>query len=162
MSQGSLNPKIRFLGQKVWPVARGRTDGQTDGHTRKWKQRAPFQGFRSFSFNLSSRIGPIYLFITRNWLKSNNLETFTLVISNIHIRSAFFYIEDMHANENLHAQIHIGPFLDHGLYSQIHKEEFYLLIFSMCICISVCSHATDHIVFYLGSSVLVEGILGQE
>ena len=58
MSQGSLNPKIRFLGQKVWPVARGRTDGQTDGHTRKWKQRAPFQGFRSFSFNLSSRIGP--------------------------------------------------------------------------------------------------------
>ena len=26
MSQRSLNPKIRFLGQKVWPVARERTD----------------------------------------------------------------------------------------------------------------------------------------
>ena len=30
MSQGSLNPKIRFLGQKVCPAARDRTDGQTD------------------------------------------------------------------------------------------------------------------------------------
>ena len=30
MSQGSFNPKIRFLGQKVWPVARRQTDGQTD------------------------------------------------------------------------------------------------------------------------------------
>ena len=33
MPQGSLNPKIRFLGQKVCPVARGRTDRQTDGQT---------------------------------------------------------------------------------------------------------------------------------
>ena len=32
ISQGSLNPKIRFLGQKVWPVARGRTDAKTDRH----------------------------------------------------------------------------------------------------------------------------------
>ena len=29
MSQGSLNPKIRFLGQKVFPVACLRTDTQT-------------------------------------------------------------------------------------------------------------------------------------
>ena len=28
MSQGSLNPKIRFLGQKVCPVARSQTDTQ--------------------------------------------------------------------------------------------------------------------------------------
>ena len=28
--QGSLNPKIRFLGQKVCPVARGQTDRRTD------------------------------------------------------------------------------------------------------------------------------------
>ena len=28
----SFNPKIRFLGQKVCPVARVRTDGQTDWH----------------------------------------------------------------------------------------------------------------------------------
>ena len=27
-------------------------------HTRKWIQRTPFQGFKIFSFNLSSRIGP--------------------------------------------------------------------------------------------------------
>ena len=32
MSQGSLNPKIRFLGQKVCPVARGHTDRQTHRH----------------------------------------------------------------------------------------------------------------------------------
>ena len=30
MSQGSLNPKIRFLGQKVCPVARSQTHRQTD------------------------------------------------------------------------------------------------------------------------------------
>ena len=30
MSQGSLNPKIRFLGQKVCPVARSQTDTQSD------------------------------------------------------------------------------------------------------------------------------------
>ena len=32
MSQGSFNPKIRFLGQKVCPVAPVQTDGQT--HTK--------------------------------------------------------------------------------------------------------------------------------
>ena len=33
MSQGSLDPKIRFLDQKVWSVARVQTDTQTDTHT---------------------------------------------------------------------------------------------------------------------------------
>ena len=33
MSQGSLNPKIRFLSKKVCPAARGRTDGQTHRQT---------------------------------------------------------------------------------------------------------------------------------
>ena len=56
MSQGSLDPKIRFLCQKVCSVARVQTDRQT----RKWIQRTPFQGFRNFSVNLSSRIGPIH------------------------------------------------------------------------------------------------------
>ena len=55
MSQGSLNPKNRFLGQKVCPVARWHT--HTETHTG-WLLRAPFQGFRSFSINLLSRIGP--------------------------------------------------------------------------------------------------------
>ena len=45
MCQGSLNPKIRH----------------TDTTTRKWILRTPFQGFRKFSFNLSSRIVPISL-----------------------------------------------------------------------------------------------------
>ena len=59
MSQWSFYPKIRFLAQKMWPVARVQRHTQTDRQTRKWKQRAPFQGFRSFPFNLSSMIGPI-------------------------------------------------------------------------------------------------------
>ena len=63
MSQWSFNPKIRFLGQKVCHVARPQTHTQTHihthRHTRKWILRAPFQGFRIFPFNLSSRIGPI-------------------------------------------------------------------------------------------------------
>jgi len=59
MSQGSFNPKIRFLSQKVCPLARGQADTQTDRHTRKWLLWAPFQTFRSFSFNLSSSIGPM-------------------------------------------------------------------------------------------------------
>ena len=61
ISQGSPNPKIRFLGQKVWPVACAQTDTHTDRHTDRhteWLLRTPFQGFRIFSFNLSSRIGP--------------------------------------------------------------------------------------------------------
>ena len=33
MFQGSLNTKIRFLGQKVCSVAREHTDRQTDGRT---------------------------------------------------------------------------------------------------------------------------------
>ena len=45
MSQGSLNPKIRFLGQKVCPVARGRTDGQT--HT-KVTTEGTLSGFQEF------------------------------------------------------------------------------------------------------------------
>ena len=35
MFQGSLDPKIRFLGQKVSSVALGQTDGRTDRQTRK-------------------------------------------------------------------------------------------------------------------------------
>ena len=58
VSKGSFNQNIRFLGQKVCSVAWLRTDTQTTRHTRKWLLWASFQGFRCFSFNLSSRIGP--------------------------------------------------------------------------------------------------------
>ena len=44
MSQGSLNPKIRFLGQKVWPVARAQTHRQTDRVTTEGTLSG-FQGF---------------------------------------------------------------------------------------------------------------------
>merc|ERR1712102_49226 len=45
MSQGSLNPKISFLGQKVWPVAREQTDRRT--HT-KVKTEGTLSGFQEF------------------------------------------------------------------------------------------------------------------
>ena len=87
MFQGSLDPKIRFLGQKVSSVALVQTDRQT----RKWILRTPFQGFRNFSFNLLSRSGPIInllkfnqvikIFRRQNTFKfkfsSTNLEFFT-------------------------------------------------------------------------------------
>ena len=67
MSQGSLNPKIRFLGQKVCPVARGRTDGQTHRPTDQTHTKVTTEGtlswFQEFSFNLSPSIGPIYTYI---------------------------------------------------------------------------------------------------
>ena len=51
MSQGSLNPKIRFLGQKACPAARPQTDTHT--HT-KVTTVGTLAGFQDFSFNLSS------------------------------------------------------------------------------------------------------------
>ena len=45
ISQGSLNPQIRFLGQKVWPVARAQTDGQTDGQVTTEGTLSGFQDF---------------------------------------------------------------------------------------------------------------------
>ena len=44
MSQGSLNPKIRFLGQKMCPVACLHTDGQTDRVTTM----GTLSGFQEF------------------------------------------------------------------------------------------------------------------
>ena len=62
---GSLKPK----GQKVCSVAR---DRRTDRHTRKCLLWAPFQGFMSFSFNLS-RIGSIY-FLQKSHKDKNVIE----------------------------------------------------------------------------------------
>ena len=47
MSQGSLNLKIRFLGQKVCPVARGQTDRRTDTHESDYRGH-PFRVSRVF------------------------------------------------------------------------------------------------------------------
>ena len=45
MSQGSLNPKIRFLGQKVCSVAREHTDRHTD---TKVTTEGTLSGFQEF------------------------------------------------------------------------------------------------------------------
>ena len=44
MSQGLINPKIRFLGQKMLPVARAQTHTQTDRVTTV----GTFSGFQDF------------------------------------------------------------------------------------------------------------------
>ena len=49
MSQGSLDPKIRFLGQKVCSVAHVQTDGQTDTQTdTKVNTEDTLSGFQEF------------------------------------------------------------------------------------------------------------------
>ena len=50
MSQGSLDPKIWFLGQKVCSVARIQTDTQTDWHTDRHESeyRDTLSGFQGF------------------------------------------------------------------------------------------------------------------
>ena len=45
MSQGSLDPKIRFLGQKVCSVARSQTDRQTDTKVNTEDTLSGFQEF---------------------------------------------------------------------------------------------------------------------
>ena len=56
MSQGVLCQKIRFLGQKLWPVARSQTD-------RGFKEYRPYQGLSLSSFclwsDMSGLIWPI-------------------------------------------------------------------------------------------------------
>ena len=47
MSQGSLDPKIRFLGQKVCSVAREHTDRHTHTHT-KVTTEGTLSGFQEF------------------------------------------------------------------------------------------------------------------
>ena len=58
MSQGSLNPKIRFLGQKVCPVSCLQTDRQADRHTHRVTTEGTFKDFRIF----------FLLLITKDWL----------------------------------------------------------------------------------------------
>ena len=46
MSQGSLDPKIRFLGQKMCSVVRIQTDTQTDTHTDRHESEYRGHPFR--------------------------------------------------------------------------------------------------------------------
>ena len=48
-SQGSLDPKIRFLAQKIWSVARVQTDRQTHTHRdTKLNTKDTLSGFQEF------------------------------------------------------------------------------------------------------------------
>ena len=61
MSQGSLNPKIRFLGQKVNSAACVQIDRDTHTHTHESDYCGhPFRVSGVFPV-LSSRIGPIFI-----------------------------------------------------------------------------------------------------
>ena len=60
MSQGSLDPKIRFLCQKVGCVSRVQTDRHTYRHESEYRGHS-FRVSWFFSFILLSRIGPTLL-----------------------------------------------------------------------------------------------------
>ena len=55
MSQGSLDPKIKFLGQKVCSVARVHTDRQT--HTQTDRHESEYRGH---PFSVSGMFPSIY------------------------------------------------------------------------------------------------------
>ena len=57
MSQGLLNPKIRFLGQKVCPAAWVQTDRQT--HT-KVTTEGTLSGFQEFFFQLIIKVAAVH------------------------------------------------------------------------------------------------------
>ena len=101
----TFNPKIRFLGQKVCSVA----PGQTDTHTRKWIQRKPFQGFRNFSFNLSSRIGPIKerdIVIQHHYLPTTGFKKGPLTLSTFQAVSIWNFNMLRPIRENPHISWH--------------------------------------------------------
>ena len=189
LSQGSFNPKIRFLVQKVCPVASVQTDRRThrqsdycghpfrisglfpstyyqgsaqkmfvshvpritqpknqvprskgvlcslvtDRQTRKWLLWAPCQGFRSFPFNLSSKIGPISLLWTKNAIQF----------------------------ENRKVQYVIGPILDDRLKEKIlkpwkgaHSSHFRVCV-SVCVCVTrLQSTSFDLGIWFLGWVIL--------
>ena len=54
MSQGSFNQKIRFLGQKMWPVGRARTDGRTDTRTHRVTTVGTLSGFFPSTYHQGS------------------------------------------------------------------------------------------------------------
>ena len=118
MSHGSFNPKIKFLCQKVCSVACVQTDRQTDTQTRNWLLCAPFQGFRSFSFN-----------------RPNNSDTWIYIFSNV-----LFIMTSAFSNTLLSWFIHrIQTFIEEDFFF---GNDNHLVYFKPCndMC-SLCSFA---------------------
>ena len=69
-------PRVPKPKYEVWSAAVHR-------QTWKWKQRTTFQGFRNFSFNLSSGIGPTQVLHIRNI--KNQHERTNLPFQEIHL-----------------------------------------------------------------------------
>ena len=71
MSQGSLDPKIRFIGQKVCSVARVQTDTHTDRQTdTKVTTVGTLSGFHEFFLQpiINDRPNNIIMLISRLYL----------------------------------------------------------------------------------------------
>ena len=78
MSQGVLCQKIRFLGQKLWPLAGEQTHTQTHRGFNYW---VPYQGFSISSFCL--------------WYERSNIHKGTQVIM-------YDQVQNIHAYEDKH------------------------------------------------------------
>ena len=88
MSPGSLNPKIRFVGQKLCPVARGHTDGQT--HT-KVNTAGTLSGFQDFFLQPIIKDRPNITMSCRDDCLSTSTSTvtYTHYSTRLHLRLRF-------------------------------------------------------------------------
>ena len=85
MSQGSLNPKIRFLGQKVCPVTRGHTT-QTDTKVTTVGTLSWFQEFflqPAIKDRPNNMYMSIQLFIFTQWIMSIAKKNKSIISENI-------------------------------------------------------------------------------
>ena len=107
MSQGSLTPKIRFLGHKVCPVARVRTDTHESDY---WGHPFRVSGFFfKFSFNLSSRRGPINT-KTNEWMALANI-LFLETIITLYLGNSEDVIEFRHIITHISISVHQQSFI---------------------------------------------------
>ena len=75
MSQGSLNPKIRLLSQKVCPVSCLHTDGHTDTQTHRMTTVGTLSGFQDFILQPIIKDRPKNLAIYRPTLYEEHIGT---------------------------------------------------------------------------------------